>query len=149
MKFKISTACYAMLLTMLLPLMAAAQERLLVLTDPHLLSPALVVNPGQPYTDAINSNNKMIDLGAPIMKAMVDTILAIHPTAVLVSGDLSKDCERRSHQDMVAYLAQLHQILQSRRSTQFLFDASVFINLFLKFHFLSITSCGSSPWTTT
>lgn len=68
-----------MLLTMLLPLMAAAQERLLVLTDPHLLSPALVVNPGQPYTDAINSNNKMIDLGAPIMKAMVDTILPSTP----------------------------------------------------------------------
>lgn len=109
MKFKISTACYVLLLTMLLPLVAAAQERLLVLTDPHLLSPALVVNPGQPYTDAINSNNKMIDLGAPIMKAMVDTILAIHPTAVLVSGDLSKDGERRSHQDMAAYLAQLRQ----------------------------------------
>lgn len=98
-----------MLLTMLLPLVAAAQERLLVLTDPHLLSPALVVNPGQPYTDAINSNNKMIDLGAPIMKAMVDTILAIHPTAVLVTGDLSKDGERRSHQDMAVYLAQLRQ----------------------------------------
>ena len=75
---------------------AASQERLLVFTDPHLLSPALVVNPGQPYTDAINNDNKMFDLGAPIMQAMVDTILGIKPTAVLVSGDLSKDGERRS-----------------------------------------------------
>lgn len=87
----------------------AAQERLLVFTDPHLLSPALVVNPGQPYTDAINSNNKMIDLGEPVMQALVDTILAIKPTAVLVSGDLTKDGERRSHQDVAAHLSQLRQ----------------------------------------
>lgn len=90
-------------------LTVAAQERLLVFTDPHLLSPALVVNPGQPYTDAINSNNKMIDLGDPIMQALVDTILAIKPTAVLVSGDMTKDGERRSHQDVASYLAQLRQ----------------------------------------
>lgn len=89
------TLC-TLVLMMMLPLAVYAQERLLVFTDPHLLSPALVVNPGQPYTDAINNDNKMFDLGAPIMQAMVDTILGIKPTAVLVSGDLSKDGERRS-----------------------------------------------------
>lgn len=102
------TLC-TLVLMMMLPLAVHAQERLLVFTDPHLLSPALVVNPGQPYTDAINNDNKMFDLGAPIMQAMVDTILGIKPTAVLVSGDLSKDGERRSHQDMAAYLSQLRQ----------------------------------------
>lgn len=109
MKIKSFPVICVLLLAVLLPLTARPQERLLVLTDPHLLSPALVVNPGQPYTDALNSNNKMFDLGDPIMRAMVDTILAINPTAVLITGDLSKDGERRSHQDMAAYLAQLRQ----------------------------------------
>ena len=109
MKYIHSLTLCTLLLMMMLPLAVQAQERLLVFTDPHLLSPALVVNPGQPYTDAVNSNNKMFDLSAPIMQAMVDTILAIRPTAVLVSGDLSKDGERRSHQDMAAYLSQVRQ----------------------------------------
>ena len=107
MKSRHSLTLYALLLTALLTLVAHAQERLLVFTDPHLLSPALVVNPGQAYTDAVNSNNKMFDLGDTIMQALIDTVLAIHTTAVLVTGDLTKDGERRSHQDVAGYLAQL------------------------------------------
>ena len=107
MKPRLSLTLCTLLLMMLLSQAGHAQDRLLVFTDPHLLSPALVVNPGQAYNDAINNDNKMFDLGVPIMQALIDTILAIHPTAVLVTGDMTKDGERRSHQDMAGYLAQL------------------------------------------
>lgn len=94
-------------LSLALSMSSAAQERLVVFTDPHLLSPALVVNPGQPYYDDLEANNKMTDQSAPVMQALVDTLLALKPAAVLVTGDLTKNGERKSHQDMAVFLSQL------------------------------------------
>lgn len=88
---------------------AVAQEKLVVLSDPHVLSHALVVNPGQSYYDDLNSNNKMTDLGPEVMQALVDTIVSLQPGAVLVTGDLTKNGERRSHTDVAAFLNQLRQ----------------------------------------
>lgn len=96
-------------LVMLITASAVAQEKLAVFSDPHLLSSALVFNPGQPYIDDLATNNKMTDLGPQVMQALVDTLLAIHPTAVLVPGDLTKEGEARSHSDMAGYLGQLRE----------------------------------------
>ena len=85
------------LLAILCMLATSAQEQLVVLSDPHVLSHALVVNPGQSYYDDLNSNNKMTDLGPEVMLALVDTIVSLQPGAVLVTGDLTKNGGRRSH----------------------------------------------------
>lgn len=97
------------LLIAMLTMTTGAQERIAVFSDPHLLSSALVSNPGQPYFDDLATNNKMTDLGPQVMQALVDTLLAIRPAAVLVPGDLTKEGEARSHADMVGYLGQLRE----------------------------------------
>ncbi len=111
-KYKAMTTIRNTLLTalvMLITASAVAQEKLAVFSDPHLLSSALVSNPGQSYFDDLAANNKMIDLGPQVMQALVDTLLAIHPTAVLVPGDLTKEGESRSHADMNGFLGQLRE----------------------------------------
>ena len=97
------------LLAILCMLATSAQEQLVVFTDPHVLSHGLVLSQGQPYYDDLNSNNKMTDLGPEVLQALVDTIITMHPAAVLVPGDLTKNGERRSHTDVVAFLGQLRQ----------------------------------------
>ena len=97
------------LLAILCMLATSAQEQLVVFTDPHVLSHALVINPGQSYYDDLNSNNKMTDLGPEVLQALVDTIVTMHPAAVLVPGDLTKNGERRSHTDVASFLSQLRQ----------------------------------------
>ena len=99
----------ASLLVAMITISTSAQERIAVFSDPHLLSSALVFNPGQPYIDDLATNNKMTDLGPQIMQALVDTLLTIHLAAVLVPGDLTKEGEARSHADMAGYLGQLRE----------------------------------------
>lgn len=96
----------------LLPMLVAstvAQDRLVVFSDPHVLSHALVISPGQPYYDDLNSSDKMTDLGPEVLQSLVDTIITLHPAAVLVTGDLTKNGEVRSHTDVVSLLEPLRQ----------------------------------------
>jgi len=83
-----------------------ALDRIVVISDPHLLSPQLV-SPGQAIEHADAGEVKMMALSDDIMMAVFDSIIAINPRAVLVTGDLTHNGERLSHQRMAWHLSRL------------------------------------------
>ena len=71
---------------------------LVVLSDIHVMAPSLLVNDGNAMQDYVSSDRKMIRQSAEIFTTMVDSIIELHPELVLITGDLTKDGERVSHE---------------------------------------------------
>ena len=98
-----------MILSALLALEGAARisgDRVVVVSDTHLLSPELVTaGSAIDRTDA--SDTKMMAMSDDIMSAITDSIIDINPTLVLLTGDLTNNGERLSHERMAMYLDRL------------------------------------------
>ena len=96
----------AMLLSTLLAMEASAQpaaSRIAVISDPHLLSPELVT-PGSAIEAADAADSKMMAQSDNIMSALTDSLIAFKPGVVLITGDLTYNGERKSHERMAHYL---------------------------------------------
>lgn len=78
-------------------------DRIVVVSDPHLLSPELVI-PGTAIDRADASESKMMALSDDIMTALTDSIIALKPAIVLITGDLTHNGEHASHERMVQHL---------------------------------------------
>lgn len=92
----------------LLPMMAGAQERIMVIADPHVL-PQSLVTPGKAMDNLMASQRKMLDLSEPAWYAVVDTALKYRPDLLLIPGDLTKDSEKAAHELVVASLKRLNE----------------------------------------
>lgn len=95
-----------MILSSLLTLETAARsagDRIVIISDTHLLAPELVT-PGSAIDRAEASEFKMMALSDEIMGAITDSILALNPKLVLITGDLTNNGERLSHERMVEHL---------------------------------------------
>ena len=66
------------LLLALVPFMMRAQERIMVIADPHVLAGSLV-EPGQALDDMMASQRKMLDLSEEAWNAVMDTALKYRP----------------------------------------------------------------------
>ena len=64
----------------------------MLITDPHVLAPSLV-EPGSAFDEMMTGQRKMIDLGASVWEALIDTAMLYKPELVLIPGDLTKDGE--------------------------------------------------------
>lgn len=98
-----------MALSTLLALEAAGKtdlERIVVISDTHMLSPELMV-PGTALDRADAAETKMMAQSDAIMAALTDSIIDLHPSIVLVTGDLTHNGERASHERMAAYLERM------------------------------------------
>ena len=88
-------------LLMFMPLMMKAgdgDQKLVVLSDPHVMAPELLVSEGKAWTNYLKGQRKMIDYSARLFDEMVSRIKSnLHPDLVLITGDLTKDGERLSH----------------------------------------------------
>ncbi len=82
---------------------------LVVLSDIHVMAPSLLVNDGSAMQNYVSSDRKMIRQSAEIFTAMVDSIIELHPELVLITGDLTKDGERVSHECVVGELQRLRE----------------------------------------
>ena len=82
---------------------SSATDRIVIISDPHLLSPELVV-PGTAIERADAVETKMMAHSDDIMHSLTDSIIALQPACVLISGDLTHNGERLSHERMVQYL---------------------------------------------
>lgn len=100
-----------MILSTLLAIDSAARtacDRIVVISDTHLLSPDLIT-PGSAIDRADALESKMMAMSDDIMGAITDSIIGIKPTLVLIAGDLTNNGERASHERMARYLERLAQ----------------------------------------
>ena len=80
-----------------------ALDRIVVISDTHLLAPKLIT-PGAAIDRADAGDTKMMAQSDEIMNALTDSIIALNPTLVLLTGDLTYNGERASHERMAQYL---------------------------------------------
>lgn len=80
-----------------------AISQMVVISDPHLLSPELVT-PGSAIANADAGESKMMTMSDYIMAALTDSIINLKPQVVLITGDLTHNGERASHERMAHYL---------------------------------------------
>lgn len=73
-----------------------AQERIMVIADPHVFPQALIAQEAD-FDAYMSKQRKMVDLSEPIWNALMDTVLAVQPALVLIPGDLTRDGEAGSH----------------------------------------------------
>ena len=100
------TKLIIMLLSTLFALDATARmdlDRVVVISDIHLLSPDLVT-PGSAIERADAGESKMMVQSDAIMNSITDSIIAIKPTLLLLTGDLTYNGERLSHERVAQYL---------------------------------------------
>jgi len=95
----------------LLPMTLMAQERIMVIADPHVLANSLFDANSQSFQDMMNNEQpvKVIDISEAVFKALVDTAIVQQASLVLIPGDLTKDSEWESHQVVIAQINRLQQ----------------------------------------
>ena len=82
--------------------------KIMVISDPHLLAPSLY-DDGKAAQQLEKSDMKLVTYSDHIMKIMVDVIIAEEPQVLLISGDLTLNGERASHEQLVKHLQRLQQ----------------------------------------
>ena len=72
--------------------------KIVVLSDPHVMAPELLVSKGSAWTNYMSSQRKMVDYSQALFDEMVTKLKdEIKPDLVLITGDLTKDGEKLSH----------------------------------------------------
>ncbi|MBO4802722.1 MAG: metallophosphoesterase [Bacteroidaceae bacterium] len=89
-------------------LLPVAAQRIAVLSDLHLLAPELI-QPGAAIDRVDNTDMKMVRQSDDLATSITDTLLAVHPNLVLISGDLTYNGERASHLRLLQHLQRLHE----------------------------------------
>lgn len=77
-----------------------------IFSDPHFYDNSLGTS-GEAFETYLTSDRKMIAESEAIMKSIVDMISKDDSKIVVITGDLTKDGELRSHQIFASYLKQL------------------------------------------
>ncbi len=93
-------------LAALFPLLSFAQERIMVIADPHVL-PQSVIEQETDFDEYMKTQRKMLDLSEPIWHALLDTALKYKPDMVLIPGDLTRDGETAAHDTVSAGILRL------------------------------------------
>lgn len=98
--------------TLLIPLPMAAQTRIAVVSDIHVMAPDLLPSGAESQDAWINyyaGQRKMLDKSAAIFDQFVTTMTSASPKPdiLLITGDLTKDGEQVSHDYVKAKLAEL------------------------------------------
>ena len=75
----------------------ANQIKIAVISDLHVMAPELLVNEGNAIEEYLSRDRKMLRESLEILQTLVEEILELKPHLVLVTGDLTKDGERKSH----------------------------------------------------
>jgi acid phosphatase type 7 len=73
-------------------------------SDLHYFNPSLLISDGTAFQEYLAQDRKLITESRAITQALVKKIKEEKPDIFLVTGDLTKDGEKLSHQDMAKYL---------------------------------------------
>ncbi len=81
-----------------------------IMSDVHLMAPQLLVREGKAIDDYIANDRKMLVQSPELLDSAVKHVVDYRPQVVLVTGDLTKDGERVSHELLVnRYLKPLEE----------------------------------------
>ena len=80
--------------------MSTRIAKIAIATDLHLMAPELLEQEGPAFDKALLSDRKLLVESPVIISALFDEVIAARPDLFLITGDLSKDGERPSHELM-------------------------------------------------
>ncbi|MBQ6978186.1 MAG: metallophosphoesterase [Paludibacteraceae bacterium] len=92
-----------------LPILGMAQERIMVVADPHVLPQSLIAEGSEEFDAMMAKQRKMLDLSEAAWIAMMDTAMKYQPSLLLIPGDLTKDSEKASHELVATSLRALEE----------------------------------------
>ena len=81
--------------------------KIAIISDLHVMVPELLVSEGNAFEEYLARDRKMLRESVEILDTLVGCILELKPDLVLVTGDLTKDGERVSHEQVAAQLERL------------------------------------------
>lgn len=81
--------------------------KIAIISDLHVMAPELLVNEGSAFEAYLAKDRKMLRESVEILVTLVDSIISIKPDLVLITGDLTKDGERVSHELVTAQIERL------------------------------------------
>ena len=84
-----------------------AKTRIMLISDPHVMGPGLLIKEGDAWDEATYYDRKLNDYSRAIYDEVIATALREKPDIFLISGDLTKDGEWLSHQYVVQKLQEL------------------------------------------
>ena len=88
---------------------AGAKTRIMLISDPHVMGPGLLINKGVAFDNANLMDRKLNDYSSAIFDEVIAIALKEKPDLFLISGDLTKDGELLSHQYVVKKLYELKE----------------------------------------
>ena len=81
--------------------------KIAIISDLHVMVPELLVNEGTAFEEYLARDRKMLRESVEILDTLVVSILELKPDLVMVTGDLTKDGERVSHELVASQLERL------------------------------------------
>lgn len=76
-------------------------KRLAVISDVHLMAPSLLQKEGKAFDNYIANDRKMLVESFELLDSVSKHLIAYQPQIIFITGDLTKDGERISHQLLV------------------------------------------------
>lgn len=76
-------------------------HRMAIMSDVHLMAPQLLIHEGKAFDDYIANDRKMLVQSPELLDSVTEHVKEFHPQVVLITGDLTKDGERVSHELLV------------------------------------------------
>ena len=99
---KSKIACIAALLsTSALHAQQTELKRMTVISDVHFMAPSLLIKDGKAFQTYIANDRKMLQESPELLDSVSKHIIAFRPQVVLITGDLTKDGEKISHELLI------------------------------------------------
>ena len=86
---------------------AGAKTRIMLISDPHVMGPGLLISEGEAWEYANYYDRKLNDYSRAIFDEIIAIALQENPDLFLISGDLTKDGELLRHQYVAQKLYEL------------------------------------------
>lgn len=87
-----------------------SSTKIAVISDVHIMVPSLLQEEGAAFDNYVKNDRKMLKESPALLEELTRELLKVRPQFVLLTGDLTKDGERISHDYLVEHcLARLQQ----------------------------------------
>lgn len=96
-----------MLFLVLVP--TSAKVRIMLISDPHVMGPGLLIKEGSAWDNTIYYDRKLNDYSRAIFDELIAIALQEKPDLFLITGDLTKDGELLSHEHVASKLQLLKE----------------------------------------